>query len=72
MRLLNARILASNAARQWHADSGKPRYIYTLWKEAWASLQQCNHKFEKSIISASVTNAAERQTTLMQVSFHAV
>ena len=24
-RLLNAHILAGNAARQWHADSGKPR-----------------------------------------------
>jgi len=25
MRLLNVHILAGNAARQWHADSGKPR-----------------------------------------------
>jgi len=25
MRLLNAHILARSAARQWHADSSKPR-----------------------------------------------
>jgi len=31
MRLLNADVLAGNAARQWHADSCKP-HIYTLWK----------------------------------------
>jgi len=43
-----------------------------LEKEARASLQQCNHKFEKLIISASVTNVAECQTALMQASFHAV
>jgi len=29
-------------------------------------------QYEKSIISASVTNVAECQTTLMQASFHAV
>ena len=28
MRLLNAAILASNAARQLHADSGKPRSLH--------------------------------------------
>ena len=48
-------------------------YICTLWKEAWVGLQQCFHKFEKSIIiCASVTNVPECQTKLMQDSFHAV
>jgi len=33
MKLLNARILASNAARQWHADSGKPRTLILCEKK---------------------------------------
>jgi len=50
MRLLNADILASNAARQWHADSGKPRTcILCKKKHEWVYIAMF-HKFEKSII----------------------
>jgi len=36
MRLLNAGILAGNAARQWHADSGKPlAFILCEKKHEW-------------------------------------
>jgi len=36
MRLLNADVLAGNAARQWHADSGKPRtFILCENKHEW-------------------------------------
>jgi len=36
MRLLNADVLASNAARQWHADSRKPRtFILCEKKHEW-------------------------------------
>jgi len=36
MRLLNVDILASNAARQWHADSGKPRtFVLCEKKHEW-------------------------------------
>jgi len=36
MRLLNAHILAANIARQWHADSGKPRtFILCEKKHEW-------------------------------------
>ena len=36
MRLLNAHILAGNAARQWHADSGKPRtFLLCEKKHGW-------------------------------------
>jgi len=38
MRLLNAHILGVNAARQWHADSGKPRaFILCENKHEWIS-----------------------------------
>ena len=40
MRLLNARILAGNAARQWHADRGKPTkprtFVLCEKKHEWA------------------------------------
>jgi len=37
MRLLNAGVLAGNAERQWHADSGKPRtFILCEKKHEWA------------------------------------
>ena len=72
MRLLNVHILADNAARQWHADSGKQRtFILCEKKHEWVYMQRF-HKFEKSIISASVTNVPECQTILTQASFHAV
>ena len=36
MRLLNAHILAVNAAKQWHGDSGKPRtFILCEKKHEW-------------------------------------
>jgi len=36
MRLFNAHILAVDAARQWHADSGKPRtFILCEKKHEW-------------------------------------
>jgi len=36
MRLLNADVLAGNAAKQWHADSGKPRiFILCEKKHEW-------------------------------------
>jgi len=36
MRLLNADVLAGNAARQWHASSGKPRtFILCEKKHEW-------------------------------------
>jgi len=38
MRLLNAHILAGNAKREWHADSGKPRrptFILCVKKYEW-------------------------------------
>ena len=36
MRLLNVHILAGNAARQWHTDSGKPRaFLLCEKKHAW-------------------------------------
>ena len=36
MRLLNAHIFAGNAARQWHADRGKPRtFVFCEKKHEW-------------------------------------
>jgi len=36
MRLLNAHILAGNAARQWHVDNGKPRtFVLCEKKHEW-------------------------------------
>jgi len=47
-------------------DFGPPKFLD--WLRHW----QCFHKFEKSVISANVTNVPECQTSLMQASFHAV
>jgi len=74
MRLLNVHILAGNAARQWHADSGKPRaFVLCEKKHAWV-YSNASTSVKKTIISvrASVTNVPEFQTTLMQASFLAV
>jgi len=47
MTLLNAHILAGNTARQWHADSGKPR-AFILRKE--------KHEWDYSNASTSLKN----------------
>jgi len=44
MRLLNALILAGNAARQWHAHSGKP-----------GTFSLCKKKYERVYSNASTS-----------------
>jgi len=69
MRLLKADVLAGNAVRQWHADSGRPRtFILCEKKHEWV-YSNVSTSLKKSIIGGSVTNVPECQTTLMQAFF---
>jgi len=59
------------------ADSGiRYVYFYPVWKEAWANLLQCFHKFEKSIVSVRLWSTCSceylNQKTVIQASFHTV
>jgi len=59
MRLLNVHILADNAARQWHADRGKPRTFILCEKE---------HEWVCSNASTSLKNPLLVQVSLMCLS----
>jgi len=59
MRLLNAHILAGNAARQWHADSCKPRTFVLCEKK---------HEWVCSYASASLKNPLLVRVWLMCLS----